>query len=57
MYHSLFGVILELDEEIEVFPGHDYGDRPHATLGHEKRHNYTLEPRTKEEFIQFMAEP
>ncbi len=57
MYHSLFRVILELDEETEVYPGHDYGDRPHSTLGHEKRHNYTLQPRTKEEFIQFMAEP
>lgn len=57
MHHSLFGVILELDEETELYPGHDYGDHPHSTLGHEKRHNYTLEPRTKEEFAHFMAEP
>ncbi len=57
MYQSLFRVILELDEDTIVYPGHDYGDRPHSTVGHEKRHNYTLEPRTREEFIQFMARP
>lgn len=57
MYHSLFGVISKLEEDVEVYPGHDYGSRPHSTIGHEKRHNYTLEPRTEEEFVRFMAEP
>lgn len=57
MYHSLFRILWELDDEVAVYPGHDYGDRPWSTIGHEKAHNYTLRPRTKEEFIQFMAEP
>ncbi len=57
MHRSLFDVILNLADDIEVYPGHDYGDRPFSTIGHERMHNYTLEPRTREEFIQFMEEP
>jgi len=57
MYESLFGRLLKLPEDIEVYPGHDYGPRPTSTIGHEKKTNYTLEPRTKEEFVEFMAEP
>jgi glyoxylase-like metal-dependent hydrolase (beta-lactamase superfamily II) len=57
MYHSLFDVLSRLDDHVEVYPGHDYGPKPSSTIGHEKRHNYTLEPRSKEDFIRFMAEP
>jgi hydroxyacylglutathione hydrolase len=27
-FHSLFEVILQLDDAIEVYPGHDYGEKP-----------------------------
>lgn len=57
LHNSLFEVICRLDDDIEVYPGHDYGTTPFSTLGHEKRHNYTLEPRTREEFVRFMSEP
>lgn len=57
MYDSLFNKILPLQDNIEVYPGHDYGPSPSSTIGHERKNNYTLKPRTKEEFIQFMAEP
>ena len=57
MYHSLFDKILSLDDSIEVYPGHDYGNRPSSTIGHERKTNYTLEKRTLEEFIEFMSEP
>jgi len=56
MYNSLFNKIAELDDDIEVFPGHDYGPAPTSTIGTEKRTNYTLERRTLEEFIEFMRE-
>lgn len=32
----------KLDENIEVYPGHDYGSRKSSTIGHEKRNNYYL---------------
>lgn len=56
MYHSLHKLI-ELDDDIEVYPGHDYGVKPHSTIGLEKRTNYTLENRTLDEFIEFMSQP
>ncbi|MEK0326622.1 MAG: MBL fold metallo-hydrolase [Nitrosopumilus sp.] len=57
MYDSLFHKIAVLDDDIEVYPGHDYGRSVSSTIGFEKRTNYTLHPRSKEEFIKFMAEP
>jgi len=57
MYESLFNKLLQLDDATEVYPGHDYGRKTSSTIGEERRTNYTLRPRTKEEFIKFMAEP
>jgi len=57
MYHSLFGKLMKLDDRVKVYPGHDYGPRPHSTIGIERRTNYTLQKRTVDEFIAFMNEP
>lgn len=57
LYDSLFGKLMKLDDNIEVYPGHDYGWKPHSTIGEEKRTNYTLEKRTRKEFTEFMKEP
>jgi len=38
-FHSLFDIILKLDDHIEVYPGHDYGDRPCSTIGAERTEN------------------
>ncbi|MCZ2809627.1 MAG: MBL fold metallo-hydrolase, partial [Candidatus Bathyarchaeota archaeon] len=43
LYHSLFDKLLKLDDDVEVYPGHDYGSKTHSTIGEEKRTNYTLE--------------
>jgi len=56
LYDSLTTKVLPLDDDIEVYPGHDYGNKPSSTIGHERNNNYTLKPRTKQEFIKFMAE-
>lgn len=57
MYHSLFHKILRLDDDVKVYPGHDYGSQPYSTIGEEKRSNYTLAPRSLAEFIEFMSQP
>jgi len=57
MYESLFKKILPLDDSIEVYPGHDYGRKPSSTIGYERKNNYTLLPRSHEQFVKFMAEP
>jgi hydroxyacylglutathione hydrolase len=57
MHRSLTQVLPALPDHLVVLPGHDYGARPTSTLGHEKRTNHTMRPRTLEEFTRFMTEP
>jgi hydroxyacylglutathione hydrolase len=57
LYYSLFSRILKLNDDVEVYPGHDYGSKPFSSIGEEKRSNYTLEPRSLAEFIEFMSQP
>ena len=54
LYDSFFDKLAKLDDHIEVYPGHDYGSKTYSTIGDEKRTNYVLKPRTKEEFLLFM---
>jgi glyoxylase-like metal-dependent hydrolase (beta-lactamase superfamily II) len=39
-----------LDENIEVYPGHDYGSMPSSTIKHEKENNHFLKCNSFEEF-------
>lgn len=55
MYDSLFGKVAKLDESLLMYPGHDYGQKPTSTIAHEKKFNYVLSPRTKQEFLEFMG--
>ena len=57
MYDSLFNKIVKFDDDVEVYPGHDYGLKPFSSIGEEKRLNYTLQPRSVAEFIEFLREP
>ena len=57
MYESLFGKLMKLDDNVEVYPGHDYGSKPSSTIGEEKKSNYTLQPRSPKEFVEFMSQP
>ena len=57
MYDSLFHKLLKLNDDAEVYPGHDYGPKPSSSIGEERRSNYTLERRSLSEFIEFMKQP
>ncbi|HEX7482096.1 MAG TPA: hydroxyacylglutathione hydrolase family protein [Candidatus Bathyarchaeia archaeon] len=56
MYESL-NRLIKLNDNIEVYPGHDYGLKQSSTIGEEKKSNYTLQPRSLKEFIEFMSQP
>lgn len=56
MYESL-NRIIKLTDNVEVYPGHDYGLKPSSTIGEEKKSNYTVQPRSFKEFIEFMSQP
>jgi len=57
LYRSLFDKLMKLDDSVEVYSGHDYGPAPVSTIGRERKTNYVLEPRTLEEFLEFMSLP
>ena len=57
MHHTLLVVLRALPDELVVMPGHNYGAVPSRTLGEEKQSNYTLQPRSLQEFLDFMSAP
>lgn len=57
LYSTFFNKLMKLNNEIEVYPGHDYGVKPKSTIGEERRSNYVLQPRTLQEFLEFMGTP
>lgn len=55
MYDSLFDRLGKLDDRLVVYPGHNYGSSPTSTIGREKNMNFVLQPRSKQEFLEFMS--
>ena len=53
-YHSLFGKILTLDDDITVYPGHDYKGETRSTIGEEKKFNPRLQVSNAEEYADIM---
>lgn len=51
MYNSLYKVILELPGTTVIYPGHNYGPTPSATLASQKRTNPYLTCADIEEFL------
>jgi len=44
-YRNLHDKLLALDDDLEVYPGHDYGEKPRSTIGEQRRTNpYLLQP-------------
>lgn len=55
MYDSLYNKVLQLNEDLIVYPGHNYGSSPWSTIGKEKKNNPALQFRSREEFVRFMT--
>jgi hydroxyacylglutathione hydrolase len=55
MYLSLYGKVSALEDELTVYPGHDYGSSPSSTIGKEKQSNYALQARSESEFLASMG--
>jgi len=50
-FHSLFEIIMKLDDSVEVYPGHDYGPQPVSTIGHERATNPFLQRTNFQDFV------
>ncbi|MFM8659495.1 MAG: hydroxyacylglutathione hydrolase family protein [Candidatus Nitrosotenuis sp.] len=55
MYHSLVNILRKMDDNLVVYPGHDYGSTPTSTIGSQKKMNFVMQPRTEAEFLEIMG--
>lgn len=51
LYNSIYNIIAKLPDDTEIYPGHDYGPTPSATLAHQKKENPYLTCKNEDEFI------
>ena len=55
LYHSLVDTLRKLDDDLLMYPGHNYGTTPTSTIGEQKRMNLVMQPRTEREFLEMMG--
>ena len=55
LYHSLFDVLYSLDDDLVMYPGHNYGSSEVSTIGKEKSTNMIMQKRTEQQFIDMMG--
>jgi hydroxyacylglutathione hydrolase len=55
LYHSLFDVLHHLDDDLVLYPGHNYGSSEVSTIGKEKMSNMIMQKRTKQQFVDMMG--
>lgn len=55
LYHSLVDTLRNLDDNLLMYPGHNYGTAPTSTIGEQKRMNLVMQPRTEQEFLEMMG--
>ena len=56
LYHSLFDILYSLDDNLELYSGHNYGHSKISTIGNEKATNLVMQKRTEEEFLDMMGQ-
>lgn len=55
LYYSLIDTLRKLDDNLLMYPGHNYGTTPTSTIGEQKRMNLVMQPRTEREFLEMMG--
>ena len=55
LYHSLFDIIYSLNNDLVIYPGHNYGHSSSSTIGQEKITNPVMQKRTEQEFVDMMG--
>lgn len=54
MYDDIYSNLFSLDDDVKVYPGHDYKGETVSTIEEEKKFNKRLVGRSREEFIELM---
>jgi len=55
LWHSITEKLFKLDEQILVYPAHDYKGRRVSSIGEERRFNARVAGKTREEFLSIMS--
>jgi glyoxylase-like metal-dependent hydrolase (beta-lactamase superfamily II) len=53
-YESIFNILLKLNDNMLVFPAHDYNDKKFSTIKNEKLYNPRLQVKNKLEYVNIM---
>ena len=56
LYHSLFDILYSLDDDLVMYPGHNYGHTEVSTIGKEKITNMIFQKRTESQFLEMMGQ-
>ena len=56
LYNSLLGILANLDDNLDLYPGHNYGHEKTSTIGKEKTTNLVMQRRSEEEFLDMMGQ-
>ena len=62
LYDSLHNVIMNLEDDVIVYPGHGAGSacgknissQKYSTIGEQKQYNYALQPMSKQDFVKMV---
>lgn len=49
-YNNLHTILMKHDDDVEIYPGHDYGETPFSTIGEQRRSNPYLQQPDFESF-------
>jgi glyoxylase-like metal-dependent hydrolase (beta-lactamase superfamily II) len=55
MYDSLTQKLAKLPDDTVLYPGHNYAEKPFATMGEQKRHNMFLRFNNLNDFLELMS--
>lgn len=55
MYESLTGTLAKVPDNVVLYPGHDYGPTPTATMGAQKRTNHYLRVPSLRDWLRMMG--
>ena len=56
LFHSLFDILYSLDDDLVMYPGHNYGHTEISTIGKEKITNTIFQKRTEAQFVEMMGQ-
>jgi hydroxyacylglutathione hydrolase len=54
MYYTIYNKLVNLDENLIVYPGHHYGSTKISILKDEKKSNFVFKFHNREEFLRYM---